>query len=185
MAAVGIKGGDLLEKRLRDLAAKVSTPGVLRVGFLEDATPYPDGTSVATIAAIQNFGSPAKGIPSRPFFSKLVRTHGPEWGRRIGKLLEQNDWDAEKALTFLGWRIERELADAITEMNDPPLSPVTLLLRQRFGNHPEAITFSDVKKAWRDIRAGVVPKVTTTQAKPLVWTGTMLAAISSEVSTRG
>lgn len=54
--AVGARGGERLVARLREIAAKVAQPAQLRVGFLADAR-YPDGKSVAYIAAIQEFGA--------------------------------------------------------------------------------------------------------------------------------
>jgi hypothetical protein len=48
-------GGDKLEKKLREIAEKAGKANVVQVGFLSDAT-YPDGTSVAMVAAINEFG---------------------------------------------------------------------------------------------------------------------------------
>lgn len=54
--AVGARGGEALAKRLTEIAARVSQPATLRVGFLESAR-YPNGQQVAYIAAIQEFGA--------------------------------------------------------------------------------------------------------------------------------
>lgn len=48
-------GGAALEAKLREIAAKVAKPNMVRVGFLEDAT-YPDGTPVALVAATNEYG---------------------------------------------------------------------------------------------------------------------------------
>lgn len=48
-------GGAALEAKLREIAAKVGKPNMVRVGFLEDAT-YPDGTPVALVAATNEYG---------------------------------------------------------------------------------------------------------------------------------
>lgn len=53
--AVKIKGGDKLQRALTNLAKKVEKGGHVDVGFFEDAT-YPDGTPVAYIASVQEFG---------------------------------------------------------------------------------------------------------------------------------
>ncbi|MGF6633530.1 hypothetical protein [Paraburkholderia sp. MM6662-R1] len=55
MAGKAFSGGEKLEAYLRELAAKIAQPGTLEVGFMEDAT-YPDGTPVALIAAMNEFG---------------------------------------------------------------------------------------------------------------------------------
>ncbi len=120
-----LRGGDKLEAYLRDVARKVSKPGKARIGFLESAT-YPDGTPVAQIAAIQNFGSPAQGIPPRPFFTNMIREHEGEWPEQIGKVLKAVDMDAPKALEQMGQLIAGELRESIVDTNAPPLSPITI-----------------------------------------------------------
>lgn len=50
-----ILGGDKLRNYLDDLVSHLGQPAEARIGFLEDAR-YPDGTSVAYIAAINEFG---------------------------------------------------------------------------------------------------------------------------------
>ncbi|MFT8655942.1 MAG: hypothetical protein ABF785_04530 [Acetobacter papayae] len=63
--AVSIKsaGGAGLANALKQLQDKLGQGAHVRVGFLEDAT-YPDGTPVAYIASIQEFGGVAE-IPER------------------------------------------------------------------------------------------------------------------------
>ena len=48
-----IKGGDNFRLKIGEIGKKVASAKVLRVGFLEGAT-YPNGTTVATVAAIQS-----------------------------------------------------------------------------------------------------------------------------------
>ncbi|WP_241120318.1 hypothetical protein [Achromobacter xylosoxidans] len=182
MATVGLKGGDALMRRLKEMADKVGDGGTLRTGFLENAT-YPDGTPVAYVAAIQEFGSPEKGIPPRSFFRTMIAAKQKDWPRALGALAKNNDYDIDKALGQMGEGIKGQLQESIREVDGPALSPVTLLLRERFGNHPEEISFADVQQARRDIASGVQPKVTGTQAKPLVWTGQMLNSVDYEVDT--
>jgi len=174
MPSTSLKGGQLLQKRLAELAAKVAKGATLRVGFLEGAT-YPDGTSVATVAAINNFGAPAKGIPARPFFSNMVASNSPTWGAKLAKLLELNDWDAYKALDMMGAGIAGELRQSIVATSSPPNSMATNLLKQRFpmGGYE----FDDVLKAWSDATAGE----TAPPGKPLTWTGHMLNSVDHEV----
>jgi hypothetical protein len=120
-----ISGGNKLEAHLRDLAKKVSKPAVLRVGFLEGAT-YPDGTSVPTVAAIQEFGSPEQGIPPRPYFRSMVAAKASSWGEATGKLLAQNDYDAPRTLGMVGQGIKGQLQQSIRDLTEPPLAPATV-----------------------------------------------------------
>ena len=147
-----ISGGDKLNKVLLELATRVSNPGTLRVGFLEGAT-YPDtkptklraqyakrkakgvegaikgsagGTSVAMIAAIQEFGAPSRGIPPRPFFRNMIAAKSPEWPDAIGKLLVANKYDATKTLKMAGEAIAGQLRESITTFVGPGLKPATI-----------------------------------------------------------
>jgi hypothetical protein len=176
-----VKGGLRLESALEAITRKATNKDKVRVGFLENAR-YPDGTPVAMVAAIQNFGAPRAGIPPRPFFSNMVQKHRPEWGKELGQALKATGFDAGKSLKQMGDLMAGELRESIVETNSPPLSPVTLLLRQRFGQNREAITFKDVQRAREDIASGTAPNVTPTQGKPLVWTGQLLGSVDSEVT---
>lgn len=63
MGADGLTGGDRLQQHLDRILARVRSAQAVRVGFLEGAT-YPDGTPVAKIAAVQEFGGSIE-IPAR------------------------------------------------------------------------------------------------------------------------
>lgn len=125
MAQKALSGGDKLQARLRELAAKVSRPGTLKVGFMEGAT-YPDGTSVPMVAAIQEFGAPAEGIPPRPFFRRMIAAKSPGWGDAVGALLAKHDYDAPQALALAGDGIKGQLQQSIKDLTDPPLAPATV-----------------------------------------------------------
>jgi hypothetical protein len=58
MATQTFSGGAALEAKLREIAEKVGKANTVNVGFLEGAT-YPDGTPVAQIAAINEYGGTA------------------------------------------------------------------------------------------------------------------------------
>jgi hypothetical protein len=122
---VKLSGGDKLEAKLRELAAKVAGGGIVRIGFLEGST-YPDGTSVPMIAALQNFGSPANNIPPRPFFSNMIAAKSPGWGDSFERILNANGMDVRKSLALMGAGIAGQLRVSINETNTPPLSPVTI-----------------------------------------------------------
>lgn len=157
---VRILGGDKLEAALKDLAGRVATPATLRVGFLEGAT-YPDGTSVAMVAAVQNFGNGK--IPPRPFFSNMVKMKAETWGPALAKILQANDFNAKDALSLMGEGIKGQLQQSIIETNSPPLAESTLKARGVGGM---------VFKAGDQATFG---------AKPLVHTGHMLNSVDFEV----
>lgn len=174
MTEMTLSGGDDLERMLDRIARKISRSGMLRVGFLSSAT-YPDGTGVAAVAAINNFGAPEKGIPARPFFTNMIRENSGAWGDELAGLLEATNFDVSRALNMMGEHIAGQLRQSIVETVAPPNSPVTNLLKQRFpmGGY----SFDDVLQAWDDVAAGE----SAPAGKPLVWTGTMLRAVDYEV----
>lgn len=167
-----VKGGTKLEAALAKIAARLSSGGTLRVGFLENAT-YPDGTSVAMIAAVQNFGAPNNRmfggppapIPARPFFSNMVARKSGGWPKAISTLLVANHYDADRTLQLMGIGIKDQLQQSIHETNSPPLSRVTL---SRRGVNP------DMKYNPKD--------PATFGAKPLIHTAVMLNAVDFEIA---
>lgn len=128
MAAVKITGGDKLAEALKKISKSLNKGGKVKVGFLEGST-YPDGTSVPMVAAIQNYGAPRRGIPPRPFFTNMVKTKSPTWPKAIKENLKETNYDTQTTLERVGAGIASQLQDAIINTNDPPLSPVTVMLR--------------------------------------------------------
>lgn len=120
-----VSGGDRMERKLRELAQKVGRSPVVRVGFLEGAT-YPDGTSVAMVAAVQNFGSMVRGIPPRPFFTNMIRDKSPEWGEKLARVMRANGYDAHRSLEQMGQGIAGQLQQSIVDTNAPPLADKTI-----------------------------------------------------------
>ena len=179
MATLTISGGAKLEATLRELAKKVAKKATLRVGFLEGA-PYPDGTPVAMVAAIQEYGAPKVGIPPRPFFRTMVEKEKGGWGDALGKNLLSTDFDSVKALGLMGDEIQGQLVESIIQLDEPALSQVTLMLRQMFPkNKTYEKTGKDVGIAAARVAAGEL--ATGESTKPLVWTGHLLASVSHEV----
>jgi hypothetical protein len=187
MATEYIKGGDKLTAALVAMSANVKKAAKLRVGFLENASHYPkgEGLSVATVAAIQEFGAPGATfpIPPRPFFRPMVKDKSPEWPAAIANLLKANDYDAEKALTIAGHAIGSQLQQSIIDTNDPPLSEVTLMLRKMRseGGGSFRVTRRTVFEAIRRVRAGETSGLSGTGAKPLIDTGHLYNSVDSEV----
>lgn len=125
MAEVTVKGGDKLANALAKIASGLENGKTLKAGFMRGSS-YPDGTPTAMIAAIQNYGAPAAGIPPRPFFSNVVKEGQKTWGKMLGTLLKVNGMDANKALNSMGKEISEEIVDSITNGNFVPLKPATV-----------------------------------------------------------
>lgn len=167
-----VSGGDGLDAALKALAKKLATAKQVSVGFPEGSR-YPDGTSMALVAASQNYGAPSKGIPPRPFFTNAITQHRKEWGKVLSIQIKAQGFDAAKALEATGIQMAGDIAASLVATNGPALSPVTLLLRERFPDRV-GMTFADVKQARHDIASGTQPALSGSGAKPLVWTGKLL-----------
>lgn len=178
-----IRGGEKVTAYLREMKMRVGeSKSRVKVGFLAGAT-YPGGTSVALVAAVHNYGAPSRGIPPRPFFTNMISDKSDSWGPALAAILPAVDYDAGVALGQMGELIKGELQQSIRDTNAPPLSPVTLLLRERFWSNPEEITFADVTAARRDVADGVRATVGGGQAKPLIWSAHMIKSVDYEVTT--
>lgn len=177
-----ISGGAKLTAALKKLSAKIENAASVNVGFLEGSR-YPDGTSVPMVAAIQEYGAPRAGIPARPFFRTMVAAKKDTWGEALGRNLVAVDFDAEAALTRMGMGITAQLRDSITNLDEPALSKVTLMLRSMFpvsSTHQK--TYADITGARRRVAAGDDPG--DVSDKPLIWTGDMQRAANYEVNAR-
>lgn len=144
---VKVAGGVKIQKALGDIAEKMKKAKQVEVGFFEDKT-YPDGTGVAFVAAMNEWGSKGffarrhaqkyatqkggeapperTGRPPRPFFRGMVNAKSKEWGPAIAGLLKSNDYDADKTLAQMGEAIAGQLEESIVEYVGPPLAAATI-----------------------------------------------------------
>lgn len=171
-----------LRDALNRIHEKVRQGALLRVGFLEDAV-YPNGTKVAMVAAIHEFGAPRAAIPPRPFFRPMIRMHRHEWGPALAAQLRATNYDVARSLAALGEGIALQLRRSIAAVTAPPLSPVTLMLRRmKSEDQSLVVTAKTVGIARARVAAGESPGNVPT--KPLVdfpIGGHMLGSVDYEV----
>lgn len=123
-----IRGGDKLTAALAKIAAGVSKPATLSVGFLSGST-APNGDSIPERAANNEFGhTMANGtvVPPRPFFRNMIAAKSGEWPSAVADLLKTNKYDEEKTLGQAGAGIKGQLQQAITDLTSPPLAESTI-----------------------------------------------------------
>lgn len=118
-----VSGGDKARQILARIAANLSKASAVEVGFLEDAK-YPDGTSVALVAALDEFGNGR--APPRPYFRRMIKSKSGGWAKGLGVQLKLNEFDAKKSLEALGMVVKGQLQESINELWDPPLAPSTV-----------------------------------------------------------
>lgn len=146
-------GRDRLEQILKEIESKQ-----VQVGWFETSK-YEDGTPVAYVATIQEFGHGA--IPARPFMRPTMQQQREEWKSTLKKGFKRvvNDqMDAEEMLLAFGLSAAGDVASSIEAVTAPPLSQATLEARQ-------------AKK-----------KTEGVSNKPLVDTGQMIQSVTAQVS---
>ena len=146
-------------KALEKLADQIKK-SKLEVGFFESAT-YPDGTPVAYVAAIQEFGNPAGNIPSRPFFRNAISQNDGGWKDLANKAISavvEGRMELNQALNQMGLKMSADVKDSITDGSYEALKQSTLDARQS-----------------RKRTQGVA-------SKPLIDTGQMLQSVTYAVN---
>ncbi len=171
MAVKRIAISESVAAKLKEMAANAS--GTVKVGFID--------SDQAMIAYWNEFGHGGRfSSPPRPFFRTMVANESSRWPEMLGTQLKRMKMDGKLALAEVGSKIEGQLKRSIRNFDSPPLSPVTLRLRAKFGNQPQEIGLRDVYQAIKDVQNG--EKIASgTQAKPLIWTGQMINATSWKV----
>ncbi len=138
-----------------------------RVGFFEKSH-YDDGTPVAYVAAIQEYGYPAGNIPMRPFMRPTVITESDKWSNAAAQgfsLAARGKVPVEVVLEQLGAAAAADVQQTITEVGSPALQPSTIAARKsRLANGG----------------AGATDGI----EKPLMDTKIMYKAVTYEVGTR-
>ena len=120
-----VTGGGKIDAALSAIAAKLSGPSEVQIGFMGNAT-YPDGTSVPLVAFINEYGRAKVGQPPRPFFRNMIAAKSPEWPAAIAGLLRSTDYDARATLEQAGEAIAGQLKQSITDLVSPPLKQSTI-----------------------------------------------------------
>lgn len=152
MTAKSFTGGEKLQARLAEMAKNLETGHALSAGFMPGNT-YPDGTPVAMVAGIQEFGAPGAGIPPRPFMRPAVAHNSSQWGDAIADQIVKQGYDGERTLRLVGEVVAADIQQAIVDVNEPELSQVTLMLRKMRGEGIQ-ITGKSVGEAKRRVDAG-------------------------------
>jgi len=132
----------------------------VRVGFFEHSK-YPDGTPIAYIASIQEFGYGP--IPPRPFMRPAEQQNEEKWVGGIArgvKAAMNGSVTLDHALDQIGMVAAADIKKAIKAVTAPALSDATIRAR------------ASKKKTKGNV-----------SVKPLVDTGQMIQAVTSVVVT--
>lgn len=118
----------ILAKRLKELEGKVA-----KAGWFESAV-YPTGTPVATVAAVHEFGAPAKNIPPRPFMRPTIARESNNWKALMAsgaKAIIRGNATIDQVLNAVGAKAAGDVAKTIASITAPPLKAATIAARAR------------------------------------------------------
>jgi len=157
-----------------------------KVGWFDTAR-YEDGTAVAYVATIQEFGAPTQAIPARPFMRPTIIERQAEWKALMSsgsKAIAKGKRTALEVMTILGLQAEGDVRLTISTLTEPALSPLTIAVRAYMK---EQGTPLGKLKGRREL--GKVAKlleqnkidVSGVSTKPLVFSSLMLATLTSVV----
>jgi hypothetical protein len=118
-----ISGGDKLERALQELGRQLGRGGEVRVGYLSGAT-YPDGTSVALVGALNEWGT--SRAPARPAIRNMIAAKSKDWPESAANILRHTNNDVPQTLQLLGEGIRGQWQTSIRYLTSPPLAPSTI-----------------------------------------------------------
>lgn len=111
-----------------------------KVGWFE-GNKYPtksgEAVSVAYVAAVQEFGYPEGGIPSRSYFRTTISERQAEWSKIIAAGARKaiaGKATPFQALDTVGQIAAGDVRKAIAQLTTPALAPATIAARKRRGN---------------------------------------------------
>lgn len=104
-----------------------------QVGWFESAK-YEDGTPVAYVAAIQEFGCAPKNIPPRPFMRRTIAEREESWrqGAESGaKAILNGAADSLQVMQAIASAARGDIQATIAKVTEPPLKDATVKARER------------------------------------------------------
>ena len=142
--------------------AELAKDKVGKVGWFESAR-YEDGTPVAMVAAIHEFGAPGAGIPPRPFMRPTIAAEQDNW-RALAKqgamAILKGTHTTAQVMEGIGLQAAGDIARTISQVMEPPLKPATVAAKRR-------------KRANKGVTGNL--------SKPLVDSGLMISTVTNTV----
>jgi hypothetical protein len=114
---------------------------VAKVGWFPSAQ-YKDGTPVAYVATIQENGSPANGIPPRPFIRPTIADRKAAWVKVMAdgvRAVIKGNADANDVLEGVGLQASADIGVTLASGDFTKLSDITLMLRKMRDADPSLV----------------------------------------------
>jgi hypothetical protein len=125
----GIVDRDIGFQDLLDVFDNMEEGVYVEVGVPATAEEYDDGTNLALVASVNEFGSEDGRIPERSFLRSTMdeqREHFAKlYGRFLGRVVE-GKWTPEEALEALGLEAASKVQRKIDNLKEPPNAEATI-----------------------------------------------------------
>lgn len=150
----------------------------VRVGVPSGAAEA-DGTPVAMIAAVHEFGSPSQGIPERPFLRTAMQENAKKYvalNRRNLLAILRRQMTVEQALGQLGEMAKGDVQAKLRDGDFKALDPKTIAARRRArsNGYNKALQSKMAKKQAAGNAAGPIDR-------PLIDSGQLRQSITWEI----
>lgn len=99
------------------------------IGYFGEKKEHGSDLSIVGIATVQEFGSPKKNIPARPFIRTTADQKKVEWRNRLDRYMAdvlRGKTNVLSALTAFGEIAVSDIRKKITDIKTPPKSPSTI-----------------------------------------------------------
>lgn len=130
-----VSGGDKLAHKVRELKERLKRNNVF-VGVPAGAGSYEDGTTIAVIGAVQEYGSADGRIPERSFLRVPLRSNQKEFAKVFRNLIPKviaGEMDMFQLLSSVGAKAVSVSQEAISAGIPPPNAPSTLARKGEGG----------------------------------------------------
>jgi hypothetical protein len=167
-----------------DVALKELSGVETRVGWFPGAK-YEDGTPVALVASVQEYGHGP--IPPRPFFRTTIASEQNAWRQYAAqgaKAVLKGTAAASDVMDGLGERAQEDVKETINQITSPPLSPITLELRAMKHKNPGLkVTGKTVGEAAWKVKQPGYQLASGTPDKPLIDSKLMITTLTHTTET--
>lgn len=126
---VSLIGRQQVEQAMKDLAQRLEREQRVLVGVPEGSGSYEDGLTIATVAAVNNFGSADGRIPARPFLQPPVEEGAPMYRRLAEVMLPRvlsGEMEMRTLLEQMGNLAEGHVKQYITDLRVPKNADSTI-----------------------------------------------------------
>ncbi len=124
-----VKGGQRLSQRLQAIRQRMTTPGGVYVGIPSAAGQYEDGTPLAVIGAVHEFGRADGSIPERSFLRVPLRANQETYRKIIARGLQdvvEGNASLNQVFNQVGARAAGDSQEAISAGIPPPNAQSTI-----------------------------------------------------------